>query len=179
MKNNFEHTFFSFPSVDVMKASYKDSVYYIAGTNDITEYVMNEKNSYKQFDELSAIENGLKRYFDEHPEYSVLKVPQYELIILNDSVSSFDYVMEILTDLFRKSESEASLIAKFIDENGFYPILVSSFELAHTYQCMIETTNTQTNNNLQTDVLPIHTSSRDDSFELLEKLIRRDHPTDI
>ena len=46
---------FNLPNnIDVIKASYKNSVYYIAGSNDITDYVSKIKESF-DIDEVDAI----------------------------------------------------------------------------------------------------------------------------
>ncbi|AQW88842.1 putative ATP-dependent Clp protease adapter protein [Erwinia phage pEa_SNUABM_50] len=171
---NIEREVFSLPNMEVVKASYKNSVYYIAGSNDITEYVKIIKAT-QDMDDLDAITYGLDLYLRDHPENSQLAVPLFDVVLLNDSSTSFDYVIHIVNDLFRKDVNEAYDIANLIHTNGFCEVGTYPYELAHTFACMVETANMQTKQQLQTDIVPSHV----DPLAVIEQLIRRDHPDDI
>ena len=169
---------FSLPAMDVVKASYKDSVYYIAGSSDITEYVSIIKSSFK-VDEVEAIKHGLAAYLRDHPASNQLQVKQFNLYILDNPTTSKDYVINIVTDLFRTSYEEAVGIAERIHYNGSCVVGTYNFELAHTFACMIETANMQTGEELETDIIEVSNSSSMDSLQVLETLIRRDFPNDL
>ncbi|SOK58592.1 hypothetical protein [Yersinia phage fHe-Yen9-04] len=173
---NIERKVFSLPNIEVVKASYKNSVYYIAGSNDITEYVKIIKAT-QDLDDLDAITYGLTLYLRDHPENSQLAVPLFDVVLLNDSKTSFDYVIHIVNDLFRKDITESHQIADLIHYDGAATVGTYPYELAHTFACMVETANTQTHQELQTDIVP--SAKVVDPLSLIEQLIRRDHPEDI
>lgn len=175
MKNEIVREVFSLPQMDVVKASYKTSVYYIAGAVDISDYVYTIKTTY-DVDEETAVKHGLAMYLREHPQ-NQLKVPQFDLLILNDNKTSYEYVVGVISDLFRKDD--AMELAYEIHDYGSVVVGTYPFELAHTFACMVETYNKQTGNDLQTDIVQSSDRSQMDSLAILEKLIRRDHPEDI
>lgn len=176
MKNEIVREVFSLPQMDVVKASYKTSVYYIAGSSDISDYVYTIKTTY-DVDEATAVKHGLAMYLREHPQQKQLAVPKFDLLILNDNQTDYKYVVGVISDLFRKDD--AMELAHDIHDYGNAVVGTYPFELAHTFACMVETYNKQTGNNLQTDIVESSNRSQMDSMELLEKLIRRDHPEDM
>lgn len=173
---NIEHEVFSLQNMNVVKASYKNSVYYVAGANDITEYVELAK-TIQNVDGVEAINYGLDLYLREHQGDSKLAVQQFDVVILNNSHTSHDYVVHLLTDIFNKSVEEAVDITDLVHYNGSGVAGTYPYELAHTFACMIETANTHTNQNLQTDIVPSRSSTQ--ALSVVEKLIQRDHPGEM
>lgn len=169
---------FSLPAMDVVKASYKNSVYYIAGDSDITEYVSIVKSSFS-IDEVDAIKHGLDAFLRDNPKDNHLAVPLYNLVILNNQKTSKDFVAQVIGDLFRKTFTEATQMADIVHYNGSCVVGTYTYELAHTFACMIETINEQIGEELETDIIETFNSSRMSSLEVLERLIRRDFPGDI
>lgn len=169
---------FSLPAMDVVKASYKDSVYYIAGDSDITEYVSLVKSSFA-IDEIEAIKHGLDAFLRDHPKNNHLAVPMYNLIILDNPKSSKDFVAQVIGDLFRKTFEEATEMADLVHYNGACIVGTYTYELAHTFACMVETINEQMGEQLETDIIETYNASSMNSLEVLERLIRRDFPGDI
>ncbi|AFC21764.1 ATP-dependent protease [Cronobacter phage vB_CsaM_GAP32] len=175
---NIVREVFSLPAMDVVKASYKDSVYYIAGSSDITEYVSTIKDSF-DINEIEAIKHGLNAFLKEHPINKVLNVPKYNLALINTASTSDDYVLNIVTDIFRKDIEEAHNIVDTIKYEGLCVVGTYTYEIAHTFACMVETANMQMQQDMETDIIPVYKSNSMDSLEVIEQLIRRDHPEDL
>lgn len=177
---NIVREVFSLPAMDVVKASYKNSVYYIAGSSDITEYVSTIKSSF-DVSEVDAIKHGLNAFLKEHPMKNTLSVPKFNLVILNNYSWTDEFIISVLQDLFRKDDDEAQDIASSIYYNGSCSVGTYTYELAHTFACMIETINVQMNSSIETDIVPAtnYKSESMDSLEVIENLIRRDFPGDI
>lgn len=169
---------FSLPAMDVVKASYKNSVYYIAGDSDITEYVSVVKSSFA-IDEIEAIKHGLDAFLRDHPKNNQLSVPMYNLVFLDNSKTSKNLVVEVIGDLFRKSFDEANEMADLIHYNGSCVVGTYTYELAHTFSCMVETINEYMGSEIETDIIESFNTNSMDSLEVLERLIRRDFPGDI
>lgn len=175
---NIVREVFSLPAMDVVKASYKNSVYYIAGSSDITDYVSTIKNSF-DINELEAIKHGLNAFLKDNPKNNVLDVPMFNLVVLDSSKTSTDYVIHVLNDIFRKDIDKAYEIADSIRYDGSAVVGTYTYEIAHTFACMVETANLQMEQELETDIIPVYKSNSMDSLEVLENLIRRDFPEDI
>lgn len=174
---NIVREVFSLMGTDVVKASYKNSVYYIAGANDITAYVAKIKNAF-EVDELEAIQYGFDAFLKDNPA-STLKVPQYNLELLDSPTVPKEYVEELVMDIFRKTFEEAHDIVNSIHYEGSAVVAKGPFEIMHTFSCMVETVNMQFGQDLQTDLVEVLESDAMDSLEVLEQLIRRDFPGDI
>lgn len=175
---NIVREVFSLPAMDVVKASYKNSVYYIAGSSDITDYVSKIKESF-EITELDAIKFGLNAFLKDNPSNSILAVPQFNLVIRDNAKTSDDYLVHLIQDIFRKDISKCYDIVDDIKSNGSAVIATYTYEIAHTFACMVETANEQMDQELETDIIPVYNSNSMDSFEILEQLIRRDFPGDI
>ena len=175
---NIVREVFSLPAMDVVKASYKNSVYYIAGSSDITDYVATIKSAF-DVSEIDAIKHGLNAFLKEHPSTAILSVPTFNLVILNDARTPVEYVVGIVNDIFRKDIEESHDIANYIHYSGSYVIGTYTYEIAHTFACMVETANMQMDQELEVDIIPVLKANSMDSFEVLETLIRRDFPGDI
>jgi ATP-dependent Clp protease adapter protein ClpS len=164
--------------MDVVKASYKDSVYYIAGDSDITDYVSLVKSSFA-IDEIEAIKHGLDAFLRDHPKNNQLAVPQYNLVFLYNPKTSQDFMTQVIGDLFRKTFEEATELTELVNYNGLCVVGTYTYELAHTFSCMVETINEQMGEELSTDIVETFNTNSMDSLEVLERLIRRDFPGDI
>lgn len=170
MKNiEIKKEVFSLKQMDVTRAYYKDSEYFIAGGFDITDYVNKSHSS----DIKSKIQEGLDSFFLENPNPASLK--KYNLYLLKDSTTPFGYICSILADVFRKSDAEAYEMTDHLVENG--SVLVStfdSFEFARTFASMIEVYNEEYDKNLVAEVKEV----KELDMVVLERLINRDHPED-
>ena len=60
-------------------------------------------------------------------------LPQYKVILLNDPVTTFDFVTELLINIFRKPASEARALTLEVHERGSALITVTSLERAELY----------------------------------------------
>jgi len=64
---------------------------------------------------------------------SRLKKPKsYKVILLNDDYTTFEFVIDLLTSVFRKTLGEAEQLAKQIDKEGSGIATVTSYEIAET-----------------------------------------------
>lgn len=179
---HIEQEVISLPKMDVVKASYKDSVYYIAGAYDITDYVKQSQREINTSDiDARAVQLGLERYLSEHPELNVLKVNKYDVLILDNPETTHDYVIHILNDIFHADITKSYELADQVHTHGFCNVgTFPSYELAHTFSCMVETMNDQIGENLKVDIVPhSQSTTRTAALEVLETLIRRDHPEDL
>ena len=60
-------------------------------------------------------------------------LPQYKVILLNDPVTTFEFVTELLISIFRKPPSEARDLTLEVHERGSALITVTSLERAELY----------------------------------------------
>jgi ATP-dependent Clp protease adaptor protein ClpS len=60
--------------------------------------------------------------------------PRYHVILLNDDDHTYDYVIEMLVELFNHSVETAFLMAKEVDEKGRVIVLTTSLEHAELKQ---------------------------------------------
>ena len=59
--------------------------------------------------------------------------PEWKVLLLNDEVTTFEFVLWLLTTLFRKSLPEAEEITWEIHETGSALVVVTSLERAELY----------------------------------------------
>jgi ATP-dependent Clp protease adaptor protein ClpS len=60
-------------------------------------------------------------------------LPQYKVILLNDPVTTFDFVTELLINIFHKPSTEARALTLEVHERGSALITVTSLERAELY----------------------------------------------
>lgn len=60
-------------------------------------------------------------------------VPRWKVLLLNDDVTTFDFVIEMLITLFRKERAEAVRLTHEIHNSGSALITVTSQERAELY----------------------------------------------
>lgn len=59
--------------------------------------------------------------------------PRWKVILHNDDVTTFEFVIELLVSLFKKPHSEAARLTHEIHNSGSALITVTSFEHAELY----------------------------------------------
>ena len=59
--------------------------------------------------------------------------PQYKVILLNDDVTTFDFVTRLLIGLFKKSLAEAQALTLEVHQSGSALVTVTSLEHAELY----------------------------------------------
>ena len=59
--------------------------------------------------------------------------PQWKVLLLDDDVTTFEFVTWLLTTLFRKSRPEAETLTHEVHETGSALITVTNFERAELY----------------------------------------------
>ena len=59
--------------------------------------------------------------------------PQWKVILLNDDVTTFEFVIWLLMTLFRKNRPEAEALTREIHETGSALITVTNLERAELY----------------------------------------------
>ncbi len=167
----------------IVKASYKDSVYYLLGEHDITDYVTRENIS-TEVSELDSLKQAVSVYLKKNPHRTPLKVPQYELLIVDHPDNDTQYLRSVGSDIFRMDDDQLGELEHEVLYFGCSTVLKGSYEMVHTYACIIETANMQLGESLCVDI--VESSSEPESYgfsmpsmELIETLIRRDFPTDM
>ena len=61
---------------------------------------------------------------------TVKEPPQYRLIFLNDNVTTFEFVVETLVQMFDYEDEPAEALARQINEDGSGTVVVLPYELA-------------------------------------------------
>ena len=59
--------------------------------------------------------------------------PQWKVILHNDEITTFEFVIELLLTLFRKSSQEAVALTYEVHNSGSAIVAVTSFERAELY----------------------------------------------
>ena len=70
---------------------------------------------------------------DTDTEADTKIAPRWKVILHNDDVTTFEFVIELLVKLFNKPHSEASRLTHEIHNSGSAMITVTSFERAELY----------------------------------------------
>lgn len=179
--NNSEitHHVFTVRSFSVVKAAYKDSVYYLAGGNDITDYIKPLEREFNKVD-VNILEKGLAKFLRDHPEHNVLKVPMFDLVLYDDPKTSAQFVNLVCEDVFHFSPEKCEEVVYSLNTNGHYVIGTYTDEMCITFGCMIANGNEQLKQNLGWDKVPSSSVSEyRAAIFTLESLIRRDFPEDL
>ena len=180
MKDNIEHEVYKVRDFSVLKASYKNSVYYIAGKNDITSYVQRVQKISNSVNIQETLKKSLDLFLREHPEKNVLNVPMYDFVLLDDPKTTANFVNHVCSDIFHYTEKQCEDVVNALNSTGVYRIDTFSSEMCDTFGAMIESGNEQINQNLGWDKVPVaSTSHYEASLSTLETLLRRDFPDDI
>ena len=66
------------------------------------------------------------------------KPKRYKVILLNDDYSTFDFVVDILMSIFKKSKDEAIALTMKIDQEGSAVVGVYSHEIAETKVMLVK-----------------------------------------
>jgi len=83
------------------------------------------------------VANELEIELDSNLEVSEPK--KYKVILLNDDYSTMDFVIDVLTNIFRKSVEEATQIMLNIHNNGRDVCGIYSHEIASTKVAQVKT----------------------------------------
>ncbi len=70
---------------------------------------------------------------EEKTEERVDRLPPWKVILHNDDVTTFDFVIWLLVTLFHKPSEEAVMLAWEIHRGGLAPVCVTSRERAELY----------------------------------------------
>lgn len=183
MKYSIEQQVFSLQQFSVVKASYKDSVYYLAGSNDITSYINKLQTEYNKVDKL-VLERGLSQFLKEHPEKNILSVPMYDFVLLDDPTTSAEFVECLCTEVFHLSPNEAWRAVTELNSSAHgnsFKVGTFTNEMCITFGSMIDNGNHQLKQNLKYDIIPTKENSKTHTaaLETLESLIRKDYPGDL
>lgn len=66
----------------------------------------------------------------EKVKMEIAEPPMYKIILLNDDFTPMDFVIDLLTKIFRKNEEEAIRITMSVHEKGSEVVAVYSAEIA-------------------------------------------------
>lgn len=70
---------------------------------------------------------------DQKTEERTQLAPRWKVLLLNDDVTTFDFVIGVLIGLFHKEAQEAVRLTFEIHETGSALVIVTSFERAELY----------------------------------------------
>lgn len=183
MKYSIEQQVFSLQQFSVVKAAYKNSVYYLAGGNDITPYINKLQTEYNKVDK-SVLELGLSLFLKEHPEKNILYVPMFDFVLLDDPTTSAEFVECLCTEVFHLSREEAGQAVQCLNSSAHgnsYKVGTFTDEMCITFGSMIDNGNIQLRQNLKYDKIPTKENGKTHTaaLETLESLIRNDYPGDL
>ncbi len=71
----------------------------------------------------------------------IKKPPMYEVVLLNDDFTPMDFVVDVLCQLFHKSESEATRIMLAVHHEGRGVCGIFSFEIAESKTNLVRQTS--------------------------------------
>lgn len=180
MKPVVEQEVFTLHPFSVVKASYKDSVYYIAGAYDISSYVQSIQNEHEKVDK-KVLQRALNRFLKMNPDKNILNVPKYDFLLLDDATTSVQFVNMFCSDVLRFSNAKCREVVNELNDVGYYKVGTYSDEMAMTLGHLLEAGNEQLKQNLGWDKVESNVSETnyDAAIDTLEKLIRRDYPADL
>ena len=181
MKHTIEQQVFSLQQFSVVKATYKDSVYYLAGSNDITPYVTKLQSEHSKVDN-KVLKAGLELFWKEHPEKNQLDVPKFHFILLDDPTTHAEYVECVCSEVFHMDQDQAWEVIEALNSSVHsYHVGTFTDEMCITFAAMIDNGNEQLRQNLKYDKVPCQANGKDydSALEVLETLIRKDYPDDI
>ena len=69
---------------------------------------------------------------------AVIKIPQYRVMLLNDDTHSYEYVIQLLHEIFGFDENIAFQMAKSVDRDGRVAVYEGPLEHAEFKQLQIE-----------------------------------------
>ncbi len=72
-------------------------------------------------------------------EIDLQEPKKYKVFLLNDDYSTMDFVIEVLTRVFRKNSSEAEAIMLSIHNNGRELCGIYTYEIANTKVAQVKT----------------------------------------
>lgn len=178
MKNEIEQQIFQTNPLPVVKTTYKDSVYYVAGKYDLTRYVENISTSK---DEEFRVEVALKHLIVERPEVNKLNVPMFDFILLDDPKTTPNFVSMYCYDVLHFDDVRCNEVIEALNTVGSYYVGTYSDELTLTLAHLLEEANSQLDQNLGWNKMERQPADDAlvDSMVLLEKLIERDYPQDL
>jgi hypothetical protein len=181
MKHTIEQQVFSLQQFSVVKATYKDSVYYLAGSNNITPYVTKLQSEHSKVDN-KVLNAGLEQFLKEHPEKNLLAVPKFDFILLDDPTTHAEFVECVCNEVFHMTNEEAWDVIEALNSPA-RSCHMGSFtdEMCITFAAMIDNGNEQLRQNLKYDKIPAQENGKDydAALAVLETLIRSDYPDDI
>lgn len=181
MKHTIEQQVFSLQQFSVVKATYKDSVYYLAGSYNITPYVTKLQSEHSKVDN-KVLNAGLELFLKEHPEKNLLAVPKFYFILLDDPTTSAEFVECVCSEVFHLNYSESIDVIEALNSPVHsYNMGTFTDEMCITFSAMIDNGNEQLRQNLKYDKIPVQGDGKDydAALEALETLIRGDYPDDI
>jgi ATP-dependent Clp protease adapter protein ClpS len=180
MNNFVEQEVFQLHPFGVVKASYKDSVYYIAGAYDITDHVKSIQNVHADVDK-KVLQRALNAFLKQNPNCNILDVPKFDFILLDDPKTTERFVYMYCTDVLRFDVERCEEVVKALNTQGYYKVGTYTDEFAMTLGHLLEAGNEQLKQNLKWDKIEHQDSEKDAAAAMLtlEKLIRRDYPADI
>lgn len=181
MKNSIEQQVFSLQQFSVVKAAYKESVYYLAGGNDITSYINKLQTEYNKVDK-NILERGLSQFLKEHPEKNLLSVPMFDFVLLDDPHTSAEFVECLCNEVFHMDPMQSFEVVMALNSDAHaYHIGTFTDEMCITFGSMIDNGNIQLSQNLKYDKIPVKMDNKnhDAALTALETLIRKDYPEDL
>lgn len=181
MKHTIEQQVFSLQQFSVVKATYKDSVYYLAGSNNITPYIMKLQSEHSKVGNLE-LQVGLSEFLKDNPEKNLLSVPMFDFVLLDDPTTSAEFVECVCSEVFHMDYSQAWRVIEALNSPAHsYKMGTFTDEMCITFAYMIDNGNAQLRQNLKYDKIPAEQNGKnyDSAMLALEGLIRSDYPGDL
>jgi len=75
---------------------------------------------------------------DFDTDIDLMKPKMYKVILHNDDYSTFDFVIEVLMEVFGKTQEEAVEVTFKVDNEGFAIVGIYPYEIAETKILMVK-----------------------------------------
>lgn len=167
--------------VKVTRAEYKDSVYFMANGDDITDYVISVHGELDNVDILS-LQNVVNVYLNDNPSKKVVDYPVFNFYLLDDKFTSEMYVHSFCREIlgFRTRQSD-----RVVDDlnsasgEAFCGTFIK--EVCTTLCAFITHNNYQRGENLGFRIEELSEEQKIENLSkvALNKLIGRDYPQDL
>ncbi|WNA16046.1 ClpS domain-containing protein [Xanthomonas phage XaC1] len=167
--------------VKVTRAEYKNSVYFIANGEDITDYVISVHGEVDNVDILS-LQNVVSNYLYDNPDKKVVDYPVFNFYLLDDKFTSEMYVHSFCREIlgFRTRQCE-NVVNDLNSASGEAFCGTFIKEVCTTLCAFITHNNYQRSENLGFRIEELSEEQKIENLskDALSKLISRDYPQDL
>lgn len=126
------------PSLEVLIAKHKDSQYFIANGEDITEFVTEVvgKDDWSKLREERVVEMAYANFIQRHGRKII--IPQFDFVILDSARTHLNVLVSTFVDVWHHTPEKALAVSYEVDEFGEAVLGTYTFEHASCFGRMID-----------------------------------------